>query len=117
MRSFVKTKQNCIRLAGLIAGVAQFVSAAGHAAYRPKASQPWELCDVSTDPRESQHLAAAQLAILAKLSALAQKAQVPAVKGTFTSTERHERDRRAKFGKQDEVPTLEGKAQMGKVNI
>lgn len=79
-------------------------------AVRPKANQPWELYDVSSDPSESQDLAAAQPAILGKLTALAAKAHVPAVEGTFATTVRHERDRRAKFGKQDEVDTPKPKA-------
>jgi len=84
-------------------------------AVRPKASQPWELYDVSSDPSESKDLAAAQPAILGKLTALAEKAHVPAVEGTFTTTVRHERDRRAKFGKQDEVDTPKSKATKRKV--
>ena len=71
-------------------------------AVRPKAGQPWELYDVAADPSESRNLAAAQPAILGKLTALAEKAHEPAREGTFSTTERHERDRRAKFGKQDE---------------
>ena len=39
---------------------------------------------------------------LAKLTALAAKAHEPVQEGTFSHTDRHERDRRAKFGKQDE---------------
>jgi arylsulfatase A-like enzyme len=79
-------------------------------AVRPKASQPWELYDVASDPSESKDLAAAQPAILGKLAALAEKAHVPAVEGTFSTTVRHERDRRAKFGKQDELDTPKTKA-------
>jgi arylsulfatase A-like enzyme len=76
----------------------------------PKASQPWELYDVSADPSESKNLAAAQPAILGKLTALAEKAHEPAREGTFTTTERHERDRRAKFGKQDQPDAPKAKA-------
>lgn len=72
-------------------------------AVRPKASQPWELFDLSSDPGETKDLAAENPAILDQLTALAATAHVPAVEGTFTSTARHERDRRAKFGKQDEA--------------
>jgi arylsulfatase A-like enzyme len=79
-------------------------------AVRPKARQPWELYDLATDPSESKNLAAAQPAILAKLTVLAEKAYVPAVEGTFTMTDRHERDRRAKFGKQDDAPAPKEKA-------
>jgi arylsulfatase A-like enzyme len=72
-------------------------------AVRPAAKKAWELYDVASDPSEAKDLAAAQPAILAQLTALAEKAHVPAIEGTFTTTVRHERDRRAKFGKQDEV--------------
>ncbi len=71
-------------------------------AVQPKASQPWELYDLSADPSESRDLAAMKPEILKRLTALAAKAHEPVREGTFTSTERHERDRRAKFGKQDE---------------
>jgi arylsulfatase A-like enzyme len=71
-------------------------------AVRPAANKPWELYDVSADPSESKDLATAQPDTLGKLKALAESARVPAVEGTFTTTQRHERDRRAKFGKQDE---------------
>ena len=39
--------------------------------------------------------------IVAKLDALATKSHLPAVEGTFARTDRHERDRRAKTGQQD----------------
>lgn len=81
-------------------------------AVRPKPNQPWELYDVSTDPSESRNLATAKPEMLEKLAALAEKAHEPVREGTFTTTERHERDRRAKFGKQDEpgaIPKRKGK--------
>lgn len=62
----------------------------------------WELYDLSADPSEANNLASAQTAQLAKLTALAAAAHEPVREGTFTRTDRHERDRRAKFGKQDE---------------
>jgi hypothetical protein len=40
--------------------------------------------------------------VLATLTELAKKAHEPVHEGTFAATDRHERDRRAKFGKQDE---------------
>ncbi len=80
-------------------------------AVRPKPNQSWEVYDVSADPSESHDLAAAHPEILDKLTALAAKAHEPVREGTFTTTERHERDRRAKFGKQDEpgaIPKRKG---------
>jgi arylsulfatase A-like enzyme len=72
-------------------------------AVRPKPTQPWELYDLSSDPSESRDVAAAQPEVLAKLTALAARAHEPVREGTFATTDRHERDRRAKFGQQDEL--------------
>ena len=68
---------------------------------RPKPALKWELYDLAADPSESQDLAAANPDIVARLDALAAAAHIPAVEGTFTRTDRHERDRRAKTGQQD----------------
>ena len=54
------------------------------------------------DPSESKDLAAAHPDNAAKLAALATKAHEPVREGTFKSTALNERDRRAKFGKQDQ---------------
>jgi len=43
------------------------------------------------------------------LTSLAEKAHEPVREGTFNRTDRHERDRRAKFGRQDEVDTPQAK--------
>lgn len=61
----------------------------------------WELYDLAADPSESKDLAKEKPEIAAKLADLAEKAHVPAVEGTFSRTDRHERDRRAKTGQQD----------------
>lgn len=71
-------------------------------AIRQKSRSPWELYDLSTDPSESDNLAAKQPGKLAQLVALAERAHEPVREGTFASTDRHERDRRAKFGRHDE---------------
>lgn len=71
-------------------------------AVRPRPNASWELYDLATDPSESKNLAASQPQILAKLTALAEQAHEPVREGTFSRTDRHERDRRAKFGKHDE---------------
>lgn len=87
-------------------------------AVRPRPNAAWELYDVSADPSESHDLAAAKPEILEKLVALAAKAHEPVREGAFTSTDRHQRDRRAKFGKQDD-PTFSpaaGKATKKKRN-
>ncbi len=72
-------------------------------AVRPKPRAEWELYDLSVDPSESKDLAAAHPEIVSKLAKLAEEAHEPAVEGTFTTIERHERDRRAKYGKQDDT--------------
>jgi arylsulfatase A-like enzyme len=71
-------------------------------AVKPPRSGNWELYDLASDPSESKDLAAAKPDSLAKLTALAEQAHEPVREGTFSRTDRHERDRRAKFGKQDE---------------
>jgi hypothetical protein len=68
---------------------------------RPKPNSKWELYDLATDPSESEDIAAAKPDIVAKLAALATSAHIPAVEGTFARTDRHQRDRRAKTGQQD----------------
>ncbi len=70
-------------------------------AVRPKPTSKWELYDLSSDPSESKDLAAAKPDMVTKLDALAAKSHIPAVEGTFARTDRHERDRRAKTGQQD----------------
>ena len=72
-------------------------------AVRPKAKGEWELYDLSVDPSESKNVADEHREVLDRLTELAAKAHEPALEGTFTTTERHERDRRAKYGKQDET--------------
>jgi arylsulfatase A-like enzyme len=76
-------------------------------AVQPKPNAPWELYDLSSDPSESKDLASSKPEILAKLAELAAQAHEPAREGTFTTTVRHERDRRAKFGRQDEAEAPE----------
>lgn len=67
-----------------------------------KAEAVWELYDLAVDPGEARDLAANQPDVLEKLKALAAGAHQPVVEGTSARTDRHERDRRAKFGKQDD---------------
>ena len=60
---------------------------------KPARATTWELYDLSIDPGETKDLAAVNPALVAKLTAFAAEAHAPAQEGTFTSTERHERDR------------------------
>ncbi|MCP5520442.1 MAG: sulfatase-like hydrolase/transferase [Verrucomicrobiales bacterium] len=71
-------------------------------AVKPPQAKVWELYDLATDPGESKDLASERPEIAARLAALAASAHEPVREGTFSRTDRHERDRRAKFGKQDE---------------
>jgi arylsulfatase A-like enzyme len=71
-------------------------------AVKPARATAWELYDLAADPGEARDLASANPTIVARLSALAEKAHTPVQEGTFVTTARHERDRRAKFGKQDD---------------
>ena len=71
-------------------------------AVKPNKKSSWELYDLSSDPSEARDVSSAQPQVLAKLVALAEQAHEPVSEGTFSSTDLHERDRRAKFGKQDD---------------
>ncbi|MDX1946738.1 MAG: arylsulfatase [Pirellulaceae bacterium] len=71
-------------------------------AVKPAKAKEWELYDLATHPSEAHNVAATQSEVLARMIALAAKAHEPAREGTFARTDRHERDRRAKFGKQDD---------------
>ena len=85
-------------------------------AVKPVRATAWELYDLSRDPGETKDVAAANPAVVEKLSAIAAKEHTPVREGTFTTTARHERDRRAKFNKQDDLsftPTA-GKAKKKK---
>jgi arylsulfatase A-like enzyme len=79
-------------------------------AVRPKANAAWELYDLTADPGESKDLAQSNPGMLAKLTALAAKAHEPVREGTFTRTDRHQRDQRAKFGQQDDPAAPAGNA-------
>jgi arylsulfatase A-like enzyme len=76
-------------------------------AVRSKPNQAWELYNLALDPSESRDVAAENPHVLVKLTSLAEQAHRPAVEGTFATTDRHERDRRAKFGKHDQAEAEE----------
>jgi arylsulfatase A-like enzyme len=71
-------------------------------AVKPAGATKWELYNLEKDPSESRDVAVENPTIVAKLAGIAEREHEPAREGTFASTERHERDRRAKFGKQDD---------------
>ena len=85
-------------------------------AVKPAKAKAWELNDVATDSSESSDLAAAQPDILAKLTALAAQAHEPAREGSFTHTDLHDRDRRAKYGKHDDASYIATPSGVSKKN-
>lgn len=64
----------------------------------------WELYDLSKDISETTNLADKHPEILAKLQKIAADSHTPARPGSFTSKERHERDRWAKWGNSKPQP-------------
>ncbi|HEY2411065.1 MAG TPA: arylsulfatase [Pirellulaceae bacterium] len=74
-------------------------------AVKPPGGNRWELYDLSKDPSETANLAAEQPDVLARLVNIAKEAHEPLKEGTYARMDLHERDRRAKFGKQDEPET------------
>jgi len=71
-------------------------------AVKPNKAAAWELYDVGADPGERKNLAAEKAEILARLQGIAKREHEPVREGTFTSTDMHERDRRAKYGVQND---------------
>lgn len=71
-------------------------------AVRPKLNADWELYDLKVDPSESNNVALLNPVTLSQLKTMASSAHEPVREGTYTSTKRHERDRRAKHGKHDD---------------
>lgn len=79
-------------------------------AVKPARATEWELYDLAKDPSESVNVASAHGEVLKRLVAHAEAAHEPVREGTFSSTERHERDRRAKMGRHDQAePAPAGK--------
>lgn len=74
--------------------------------YRGKPMSSWELYDLSTDVSEANNVAAAHAAIISRLAGYAEEAHEPVRQGTYrdSTQSRHQRDRRAKFGREDETP-------------
>lgn len=72
--------------------------------YRGKPNADWELYDLSKDISEADNLASVHPDIVSRLAAYATEAHEPVREGVFLdpTRSRHERDRRAKFGREDE---------------
>lgn len=68
-------------------------------AIRRGKAQAWQLFDLKNDISESRDVATAKPKILARLVAMAEKSHEPVREGTFASRDLHEKDRRAKWGK------------------
>jgi arylsulfatase A-like enzyme len=82
-------------------------------AVKPDAKATWELYDVVTDTAESKNLAAQHPEKLRQLTALASSAHTPVREGVIFRTDLLERDRRSKWGCQDEP---EAKSRQTKAN-
>jgi len=65
---------------------------------RPRPGAPWELYDLEGDPGEARDAAPGHPEIVERIDSIARGAHRPAVEGTFSRTDLHERDRRAKWG-------------------
>ena len=67
-------------------------------AIQPGKGRPWELYDLDQDVSEATSVADEHPKILAEMKAFAVASHEPIRAGTFTTRERHERDRQAKWG-------------------
>ncbi len=68
-------------------------------AVRTTKKNPWQLYDLATDISEANNVADANPKVLKTLVAMAERAHEPVREGTFANRELHEKDRRAKWGK------------------
>ena len=73
----------------------------------------WEVYDLSRDISETTNVAGEQPEILARAKALAAASHEEARPGTFSTRERHERDRWAKWGDAREAPKPKPKTKAG----
>lgn len=71
-------------------------------AVRPPRAERWELYDLAVDPGEARDVATAHPEVLAHLKGLAAAAHQPVREAPAFDTALMERDRRAKYGKQDD---------------
>jgi arylsulfatase A-like enzyme len=67
-------------------------------AIQPGKGRPWELYDLDKDVSETTSVADENPKVLAEMKAFAVASHEPIQAGTFTTRERHERDRQAKWG-------------------
>ena len=67
-------------------------------AIQPRKNRPWELYDLDKDVSETTSVADEHPKLLAEMKAFAVVSHEPIRAGTFTTRERHERDRQAKWG-------------------
>lgn len=65
---------------------------------RTKPDAPWDLYDLNNDVSETTNVADQNPEVVAHIDQLAKASHTPVQSGTFTRTDRHERDRWAKWG-------------------
>jgi arylsulfatase A-like enzyme len=67
-------------------------------AIRPRPNADWEFYDLAKDPSEINNIAGQYGDLLKEMKAYATASHEDVREGTFSTTERHERDRKAKWG-------------------
>lgn len=67
-------------------------------AVKPGKKRDWELYSLATDVSEANNVADKHPEVLAQLKEFATQSHTPVQSGTYTSTTRHEKDRKAKWG-------------------
>lgn len=85
-------------------------------AIQTKSNTPWQLYDLSKDVSEANDVADQNADLLVSMQEFAKQSHTPIKAGSFTSTERHERDRRAKWGSA-QPPKKTGKSKAKQVKI
>jgi arylsulfatase A-like enzyme len=81
--------------------------------------QSWELYDLKADVSETTNLAARHPEVIARMKVIISENHEPARPGTYTTRERHERDRQAKWGtsKPQASPRIKGRNRIKDRNL
>lgn len=81
---------------------------------QPKKNAEWELYDLSKDVSEKNNVAAENAEMIERMKEFAAKSHEPVRPGTYTDRALHNRDRRAKFGVQEQPKTKDSKKKKNK---